>query len=73
MEKLRLESWDLPNVTGSLAVTAFLNSLVVLWLPRKRKVKGVFVLILLIKTGLAGVGGAGHPEPHRTVVSWLAG
>lgn len=64
MEELRLESCDLPNVTGSLAETAFLNPIVVLWLPSKRNVKGLFVLILLIKAGLDGLG-EGIQDPRE--------
>lgn len=73
MEKLRLESCGLPNATGSLAETAFLNSIVVLWLPPKRNVKGMFVLILLIKAGLDGVGEGIQDPTELWPHGWLGG
>lgn len=44
------------SLAQGLAETAFLNSIVVLWLPPERSVGGMFVLILLIKPGLNGAG-----------------
>lgn len=52
--KMSLESCDVPKVWQKL------NSIVVLWLPPERNVGVMFVLILLIKQGLDGVGMAGR-------------